>query len=88
LGLKKYFSGKSRVSISGNNKDSLARLGDSEVAAVKHSPCHAIPEVGQRLNNDSEVSPFVGREETWYVFDNDNRGAAALNKCCVVVEES
>jgi hypothetical protein len=62
FGLKKYLCGTSPVSMTSNNIDSLARLGDSEVATIKNSPSDAIPEVGQRANNDSEVSSAVGRE--------------------------
>jgi hypothetical protein len=73
--LKKYRSGGLRVSKISNDEDSSAALGDAEVSTVKNSPRHAIPEVGQRSNDESEISSLVGREETRNVFDNDNFGA-------------
>lgn len=88
FGLKKYFSGTSPFSIASHNEDSLARLGDSEVFAVKHTPSDRIPEFGQTLNNGSEVSSVVGREEAWNVFDENNAGAAVLNQSRKLMKES
>jgi len=75
FGLKKYRSGTGRRSKSSDNEDSCAALWDAEVTTVKYSPRHAIPEVGQRPNDNSEISAVVGREETCNVFDDDNWGA-------------
>lgn len=88
FGLKKYFCGTPPFSITSHNEDSLARLGDSEVCAIKHTPSHTIPELGQRSNNDCEVSPSVGREEAWNVFDNTNCGAAVLKKPTKLTKQS
>jgi hypothetical protein len=88
FGLKKYLCGASPVSTTADNVDSLTRLGDSEVTAVKHSPSHAIPEVGQRPNDDCEISSFVGREKSWDVFEENNPGKALLNKVRKFVEEA
>jgi hypothetical protein len=76
FGLKKYACGTTWVSITSNNVDSSARLGDSEVFAVKHAPAHAIPEFGQCANDDSEVPSSVAREQTWNVLDDENSGTA------------
>jgi hypothetical protein len=62
LGLKKYLCGGVWVSMISNNEQSLARLGDSEIAAVKHTPSHAIPEFDQRVEDAFEVPSFVGIE--------------------------
>ena len=60
--LKKYFSETSPASMHGSNVDPTALLGDSEVFAVKHTPCDVIPELIQRLENDGEVSSSMARE--------------------------
>jgi hypothetical protein len=62
FGLKKYFSETSPASMHGSNVDPAALLGDSEVFAVKHTPCDVIPEFIQRLENDGEVSSSMARE--------------------------
>jgi hypothetical protein len=63
-------------------------LGDSEVAAVKHTPSQAIPEVGQRAKDEPEVFSAVGREETWNVLDEKNSGATLLNESSELMKES
>jgi len=88
FGLKKYFCGTSPVSMSSNNEDSLTRLGDSEVFAVKHTPSQTIPEFGQSSNDDLEVSPFVRREKPRNVFDDENSGAALFNQASKFMKES
>jgi len=88
LGLKKYLSDTSPVSMTSNNIDSLARLGDSEVLAVKDTPSNSIPEFGQRSNNDLEVSSSVGREETLNVLDENNSGQSFPNEPSKVIKEA
>ena len=85
--LKKYFASTGRVSMHGNNIDSLARLGDSEILAVEHSPRHTIPELIQRLEYDGEVSASVASEKSVYVFEDNNLWATRPNQCGEVVEE-
>jgi hypothetical protein len=80
FGLKKYLSGTFWVSMHGNNIDTLARLGDSEILAVKHSPRHTIPELVQRLEYDCEVSSSVASEKPMHVFDNNNLRAARAHQ--------
>ena len=80
FGLKKYCSGTCRSSSRSDNEDSMTALGDSEVTTVKHSPRHAIPEFGQRPNDDRKISSFVGREEASNVLDEDKRGATVSNE--------
>jgi hypothetical protein len=72
----------------GNNIDSLARLGDSEILAVKHSPRHTIPELIQRLEYDREVSASVASEKAVDVFEDNNLRAASAHQCCEIVEET
>jgi len=86
--LKKYFCGTSWVSMHGNNIDSLPRLGDSEMLAVKHSPRQTIPELVHRLENDSEVSSSVASEKAVNVFEDNNFWATRANQGCEVMEES
>src|SRR5437899_3106495 len=69
LGLKKYFCGTFPVSMTPHNVDSLARLGDSEVFAVKHTPSDRIPEFGQSSNNGFEISSSVRMKEAVNVFE-------------------
>jgi hypothetical protein len=88
FGLKKYCRGTSPVSIAPDNVDSLARLGDSEVPAVKSSPSNSIPEFGQRPENDFEISSLVRVEQTWHVFDNKNSGATFSNQSSKLMKES
>ena len=42
-----------------DNEHTLASLGQSEVLSVKYPPGHAIPEVNQRIEDESEVSSAV-----------------------------
>jgi hypothetical protein len=51
------------VSKTSDNEYSTAALGNSEVASVKYSPRAAIPELGQRCENDSKVSALGRGEE-------------------------
>lgn len=71
-----------------HNEDPLARLWDSEVFAVKHTPSHAIPEFGQSPNDEDEISSIVGREKARHVFEENNSGAALLNQSRKLVKES
>src|SRR5580765_3934482 len=88
FGLKKYLSGASPVSIAADNVDSLTRLGDSEIPAVKHTPSHAIPETGQCSNNDFEVPSSMGRTKAWNVLDEQNSGASFVNESSKVIKEA
>jgi hypothetical protein len=86
--LKKYFSWTSWVSMHGNNVDATALLGDSEVFAVKHTPCHTIPEFVQRLEYDCEVASSVAREKAVHVFEDNGSWSASSNEPHKVVKES
>lgn len=57
-----------------NNEAPTALLGDSEVFAVKNTPCDTIPELVQRLEYDSEVTSSVASEEAVHVFEDNNSG--------------
>ena len=64
----------------GNNVHSLARLGDSEMLAVKHSPCHAIPEFIHCLEYDGEVSSSVASEKAVNVLEDHNLRMTGANQ--------
>ncbi len=87
FGLKKYCSGTGWSSKRSDNEDSTSTLGDAEVSTVKHSPCHAIPEFGQRPYDDCEISSIVGREKWRNVLEDDNWGATRLKEFCKAEEE-
>ena len=63
-----------------DKEHSTASLGDSEVSSVQSSPRYAIPELLHFIEKPSEVSPFVGTEETWDVFQHEPPRSALLNK--------
>jgi len=88
FGLKKYFSGISPASMHGNNVDPSALLGDSEVFAVKHTPCDTIPEFVQRLEYDCEVSSSVAREKAVHVFEDNGSWAASSKEAHKLMKES
>ena len=72
----------------GNNVDPSALLGDSEVFAVKHTPCDTIPEFIQRLEYDCEVSSSVAREKAVHVFEDNGSWAASSNEAHKLVKQS
>jgi hypothetical protein len=63
-----------------DNVDALARLGDSEVFAVKHTPSDRIPEFGQRPDDRCEISAVVRAKKTCNVFEQNNSGACVSNE--------
>jgi hypothetical protein len=65
------FCGGSRISVSEHSDDehSPATLRHSEVTAVENPPCQAVPDVGQRSKNDSEVPTAIATEQSGYVLD-------------------
>src|SRR5262249_18522898 len=60
-----------------DNEHAAAPLGDSEVSRVQHSPANAIPEVGQRRENDGEIAATVGGKKSGNVLKQEPAG---LNK--------
>lgn len=72
----------------GNNVDTAALLGDSEVFAVKHTPRHTIPEFVQRLEYDCEVASSVAREKAVHVFEDNGSWTALSNEPHKLVKES
>jgi hypothetical protein len=64
-------AGSSRISVSDGSDDEHppSSLRHSEETAVENPPSHAVPDVGQRSNNDSEVPTAVRGEESGYVLD-------------------
>lgn len=88
FGLKKYFSGTSRVSMHGNNVDSTTLLGDSEVFTVKHTPRDTIPEFVQRLEYDGEVASSVAREKPMHVFEDNCSWNTSSNEAHEVMKKS
>ncbi len=71
----------------GNNVDASALLGDSEVFAVKHTPCDTIPEFVQRLEYDCEVSSSVAREKAVHVFEDNGSRTASSNEAHKFVKQ-
>jgi hypothetical protein len=63
-----------------DNEHSTASLGDSEVASVQSSPRYAIPELFHFIEKPSEVSPFVGTEESRDIFQHEPPRSALLHK--------
>jgi len=63
-----------------DNEHSAASLGDSEVASVQSSPRYTIPELFHFIEKPSEVSPFVGAEESRDVLQHEPPRSALLNK--------
>jgi hypothetical protein len=61
-----------------DNEHAAASLGDSEVSRVQHSPRHAIPEVGQRRENDGEISATVRGKESGYVLNEEPAGVKSV----------
>jgi hypothetical protein len=60
LGLKQYLSGTSASSTSAKEVDAPPPLGHAEVSAVQDSPSEVVnPEVGQRRENEGEISAAV-----------------------------
>jgi len=63
-----------------DNEHSTASLGDSEVSSVQSSPRNAIPELLHFIEKPSEVSPVVGTEETWDIFQHEPPRSSLLHK--------
>jgi len=59
------------VSKTSDNKNSTAALGNSKESSVNHPPGNAIPDFGQRCENDSKVSSVGRGEEPNDVFKHD-----------------
>lgn len=72
----------------GNNEDAAALLGDSEVFAVKHTPCDTIPELIQRLEYDCEVASSVASEKAVHVLEDNSSWHASSNEPHKFVKES
>ena len=63
-----------------DKEHSTASLGDSEVSSVQSSPRYAIPELLHFIEKPSEVSPVVGTEETWDIFQHEPPRSSLLHK--------
>jgi len=72
----------------GNNEDSTALLGHSEVFTVKHTPRDTIPELIQRLEYDGEVASSVASEKAVHVFEDNCSWHASSNEAHELVKES
>ena len=82
--------GSSRIVVSDGSDDEHASssLRHSEETAVDNPPCHAVPEVGQRSNNDSEVPTAVRGEQSGYVLDEKPSRSKRLSDSGELVEEA
>jgi hypothetical protein len=63
-----------------DNEYSTASLGNSEEASVKSSPRNTIPEFVHFTEEGEEVSPVVGSEDTWHVFQHDPPRSESFHK--------
>jgi hypothetical protein len=63
------FGSSTSANVTGEDEHSASALGHSEVAAVENPPCHAVPDVGQRSKQLSEVPTAVRGEQSGYVLD-------------------
>jgi hypothetical protein len=61
-----------------DKEHSTASLGDSEVACVESPPGHAVPEVGQRSQNDAEVPTIARGEQPGYVLEEHPTGSNSV----------
>jgi hypothetical protein len=62
--LKKNLGGASASATSGKDEDSPPPLGHSKESAIQHSPGAVVkPEVGQRCENDSEISSVLAGQK-------------------------
>jgi hypothetical protein len=84
------FCGGSRISVSDGSDDehTPAALRHSEETAVENPPRHAVPEVGQRSKDDSEVPTAAAREETGYVLDENPSGSKSVDDAGELDEEA
>jgi len=87
FGLKEYF-GWARGTKMSDNVDTAAALGHSEVLRVEYPPRQAVPEVGQRIHDDSEIVSFSGSKEPWNVLDEEPRRAERLRDAGELEEEA
>lgn len=71
-----------------DNEYSAASLGYSEVACVEHSPSAAVPEFGQRPQNDSEVPTIVRGEQPGNVLDEQPAWSKSVSDSSELEEES
>jgi hypothetical protein len=84
------FCGGSRISVSERSDDehSPSALRHSEVAAVENPPRHAVPDVGQRSKQDSEVPTAVRGEQSGYVLEKNPAGSNSVNDSDGVEEQA
>jgi hypothetical protein len=87
FGLKEYF-GWAWGSKMSDNVDTAAPLGHSEVLRVEYPPRQAVPDVGQRIHDDSEIVAFSGSKEPWNVLDEEPRRAERRRDAAELEEES
>jgi hypothetical protein len=82
LGESKNLSGNVRLRTAGNDEDPPASLGNIEELAVQHSPCWlSKPEVGQRTENNGEISPVIGTEQSGNIL-KDKKSSRLNNPVC------
>lgn len=82
FGLKKNRSGTVANSTSGKDENAPPSLGHSEVSAVQHSPSEVVkPELGQRRENDSEISSAVRGKESGYVLNEEPPAISEKSVC-------
>lgn len=68
------YRGSAVASKMADNEHSTAPLGDSEESSVQYPPREAVPEVGQRAENDGKVSSVGSGEKPRDVFEQEPSG--------------
>ncbi len=76
------------VSVGCDDEHAPSTLRHSEEAAVENPPSHAVPEVGQRSNNDSEVPTAVATEQPRYVLEENPSRSKSVDDSGDLEEES
>lgn len=69
-----YRGGGGEVSRTSDNEHSAAPLGDSEISSVQSSPCDAVPEFVQSVEDDGEVASLIRGEKPGNILDDDPPG--------------
>jgi hypothetical protein len=77
--LKEYLAGAVGLKTA-DNEHSTPSLGDSEVASVQSSPRDAIPELLHFIEKPSEISAFVGTEESRNILQHEPPRSSLLHK--------
>jgi hypothetical protein len=82
------FGSSTSPNVRAEDEHSPSALGHSEVAAVENPPCHAVPDLGQRSKQLSEVPTAVRGEQSGYVLDEKPAGSNRLSDAGELEEQA